>query len=935
MLNFRIFSILFLFCSALLAQPTTKIGEAEALNGVVIARVKEEHRSLCSTRSIESDKLTAAFSLLKTKDIKRKFPNHTKPFTQRNANGQKLSDLSLIYELNYEAEIPVLKACAILNASGLFEYVEPHYLPKLFYTPNDPGATRAIQYYLTNIKAYEGWDISKGDTNVVIGITDTGTDPSHPDLYSSIKRNYMDPIDGIDNDLDGYTDNFLGWDLGENDNNPTYNANAHGVHVSGLSAAVTDNGVGMAGVGFRCKYLPVKIANANGSLTAAFEGIVYAADHGCKVINCSWGGTGAGQYGQDIVDYAVFNRDAVVVAASGNDNKNLNYYPASFKHVLSVSATDSVDVKATFSNFGCLVDVTAPGADIYSTWPGGYLYSGGTSMASPITAGVVGIVRSKFPNYTALQALEQVKVTSDSIYTNNILYTDMLGRGRVNLFRALTQTNSPSVDLESYAFSDNANNIFSSGDSVTLKAIIINYLKASQSLTLTLRTASPYITVLDSTSSIAPMMTFEKDSNSLDPFRFVIKPTTPTNTVVRFKLLVTGGNYGMSFCFDLKINVDYINVRINDISTTITSRGRIGYNSDTQSEGIGFIYDDRANLLTEAGLMLGTSVTKVSDAVTGDTPGVADRDFVSLQNVREVTPSVISEYDLKGVMNDDSAGISKLNVRVTQNTYVWSTPGHRKYIIIKYDIKNPGNIPVINLHAGIYADWDIQDPSKNRAAYDQSNKMGYCYNPASLGFYGGVKLLTSNAQPFCYSIDNTTGGSGGVDVTTGFSTSEKFVTLTSNRYLAGQTGTGGDVIQVVSTGPLVVLPGDSVSVAFAMIGGEDFIDLQESAVNAQEKYEEVFPIGVSELKKDKLNLYPNPVSGSGNVWFVSDQDGPVTITVVDQLGQVVKAPFTLQSKHGELHSITLDRLACGIYNVIMNGENGGRSYKLVIAALDF
>ena len=122
--------------------------------------------------------------------------------------------------------------------------------------PNDPLANPTNQYHLLNVNCFNAWDINKGDSSIVIGITDTGTDPTHPDLMNSVKRNYADVFDGFDNDGDGFIDNYIGWDLGENDNDPSFNANAHGVHVSGLAAATADNNLGGAGTGFNCKFLP-------------------------------------------------------------------------------------------------------------------------------------------------------------------------------------------------------------------------------------------------------------------------------------------------------------------------------------------------------------------------------------------------------------------------------------------------------------------------------------------------------------------------------------------------------------------------------------------------------------------------------------------------------------------------------------------------------
>ncbi len=920
------FKILMFLCAVF---TMTSAQEAKYMEKTVIIRVKETFRNACQDEAINDPRLADVFQTLQVTEVKKKFRNARNPGTQKSKDGHPLVDLSLIYELKYASDADLQKAISMLTETKMFVYAEPHYIPEIKYSPNDPGAIRSIQYYLTNIKAYEAWDVNKGDTNMVVGITDTGTDLTHPELFSSIKKNYLDPIDGIDNDQDGYTDNFYGWDLGENDNNPTWAALAHGVHVSGLSSAVVDNATGMAGSGFRCKYLPVKISNASGSLTAAYESIVYAADHGCKVINCSWGSTGGGQFGQDIIDYAVFNKDALVISAAGNDNRLINFFPASYKHILNVAATDSLDRKAAFSNYACTVDLSAPGAAIYSTWPGGYLYSNGTSMAAPIVAGAAAIARTQFPSYTALQILEQLKVTTDSIYQNNSLYIGYLGTGRLNMFKSLTVTGKPGIDLEDHQESNNGTNIFASGDTVKVKVFLKNYLAPSQNLTLTLRTGSPYASVIDSIYTMGSLSTFELDSTSADPFEVIVLPNAPTNGLVRFTLLISDGSYAVSYCFDITVNVDYINLRVNDIATTITSRGKIGFNNDNQNNGLGFVYNDEADLLYESGLMIGSSSTKVSDAVRGEIQGVSDRDFRSLQNVRELIPAEVSEFDLLGIMNDDSAGISKLNLRVTQTSHAWSTPGNTKYIVVRYTLKNPSTLPAVNVYAGIFSDWDIQNSAQNRANYDGSNKMGYCYYSGAAPYYAAVKVL-SNTPALCYSIDNVSGGQGGVDLSDGFNTAEKFTSLSTMRVSAGQGGNGTDVIQVVSSGPFTILPGDSVSVAFAMIAGESLNDIQSSAVNAQQMYNQAFPIGIREYQRQNELMYPNPLIAGAQLWIRSERAGPVIIRISDMSGKVVYECFREASNEYERHALDPGSLGAGVYHVSVDQAGLLKSARVVV-----
>ncbi|MDP4267487.1 MAG: S8 family serine peptidase, partial [Bacteroidota bacterium] len=326
-------------------RPYTKLKSDEYLKNTIIFKIKPQYRNLCKAVGIEDEKLKTIFIKLGVKSLGKIYPNHTPPLQNKSFNSSLQVDLSLIYELEYANSFDIEEAINLLYKSELIDYAEPHYIQKTLLTPNDPNISS--QYHLNLIHAYEAWDICTGDTNVVIGIVDTGTDFGHPDL-GNIKYNYNDPIDGKDNDGDGYIDNFYGWDLGENKNNPQWDANeSHGVLVTGSASATTNNGIGIAGVGFKCKYLPIKVSNSAGALTKTYEGIVYAADHRCQIINCSWGDSASGysQYHQDIINYATYNKNSLIVASAGNASNQSIYYPAAYENVISVAGSDQSDVK--------------------------------------------------------------------------------------------------------------------------------------------------------------------------------------------------------------------------------------------------------------------------------------------------------------------------------------------------------------------------------------------------------------------------------------------------------------------------------------------------------------------------------------------------------------------------------------------------------------
>ncbi|MFH1320444.1 MAG: S8/S53 family peptidase [Bacteroidota bacterium] len=927
------------------------IASEKYLPKTIIFKVKPEFRGICEKNAIKHNKLNEVFQQLDVNTIAKKFPNHI----FQKAPGGSVSlppaggedrggavDLSLIYELNYTAGIPLQKAINRLYSTGMIEYAQPHYIHKPLYVPNDPAADSAtgLQYFLNNIRAYEAWGINKGDTNVVIGIVDTGTDIDHPDLLDNIKYNYADTIDGIDNDNDGFVDNFSGWDLGDNDNDPSTGSSAdpwhHGVYVSGIAAATTDNGLGVAGVGFKCKFLPVKVSEDNVGLTMSYEGIVYAADHGCQIINCSWGGHYTDQYEQDIINYATFNKDVLIIAAAGNDNNECAFYPASLNNVISVAGVDASDVKTSSSSYGINIDVCTPGTGIYTTLNGGYGYTGPyTSFAAPIAAGGAALIKANFPSYTALQVGEQLKVTSDYIDTvsGNENYAGKLGSGRINLYRALTETSSPSIVMTQKNIIDGNDSVFAPGDTLRISGIFTNYLAPASNLLVILSSTSPYLNIIDGTTTLGSIATLATADNYSDPFTVKILSSMPYNKPIELKLNYYDGSYNAFEYIGLDVNPDYINIDINDVATTITSKSRIGFNEDNQDAGLGFKYMGE-QLLWEAGLMIGNSTGQVSDNVRENDN--LDNDFARVVAAKKVIPPEVSDLDVEGVFNDDSASTDKLNVSVKHKAFAWNTPADSKYIIAEYYIINNGSGTLDNLFAGIFADWDIMDPGLNKASFDVVNKMGYVFSSQSGSPYAGIKLLT-NSTVTHYAIDHIPGGAGGVDLTNGYSTAEKYQTLSSNRSKAGENAGGNDVMHVVGSGSFDLLPGDTVVVAFALLAGDDLAELQAIAQTAQNKYNEyAYPEDTMSVEKlqvtsSGLQVYPNPVSKDVLFEFRLSLRNDVELNLYNLMGMKIADLVNTKLIAGKYqYEINVSDLISGIYYYQFKAGSISETGKLIV-----
>jgi thermitase len=268
-------------------------------------------------------------------------------------------------------------------------FVEPNYLVQaLDVIPNDPGW--GSQYGLTAIRAPQGWELSSGSSSVTIAIIDSGVDLSHADLAGKITAGY----DFVNND-DTPQDDF-----------------GHGTHVAGIAAALGNNGTGVAGVSWGARVMPLKVLSSTGSGTYAnvAAAIVWAADHGAQVINLSLGGVSPSATLEAAVVYA-YNKGMLLVAASGNTGSSQVLYPARYPQVVAVGATNFTNQPASFSNYGSEVDVAAPGENIYSLGPGGYLTKSGTSMSSAHVSGLAAVLFS----FTASAAAVRSAIESTAL----------------------------------------------------------------------------------------------------------------------------------------------------------------------------------------------------------------------------------------------------------------------------------------------------------------------------------------------------------------------------------------------------------------------------------------------------------------------------------------------------------------------------------------
>lgn len=285
---------------------------------------------------------------------------------------------------------------------------------RLAYAPNDPLWPQQDMHRL--IKADQAWDLSLGSSDVVVAVIDTGLDVNHRDLIPNLWRNTGETSgNGIDDDGNGYVDDVYGYDFANNDASPDDDWHGHGTLCAGTALARGDNNDFMSGVAPRARVMAVKACNYDGYLFDSYliPAYVYAADMGADIFSMSYFTDRVSLAERDALAYAV-SKGVLPVAAAGNANETLPYYPQGYDFVLAVAATDGSKNRSSFSNYGLYVDVAAPGENVLGLWPGNQAYfASGTSLACPLVSGTAALLKGTVPSATAEQIRAAIEDTAN------------------------------------------------------------------------------------------------------------------------------------------------------------------------------------------------------------------------------------------------------------------------------------------------------------------------------------------------------------------------------------------------------------------------------------------------------------------------------------------------------------------------------------------
>lgn len=837
------------------------------------------------------------------------------------------------------------------------EYVEPVYMHYTKALPNDSDVGINGHRYFKFMKFDKAYDQTTGSEEIIIAIVDSGVDYLHSELDSKLWTN-PNEIAGnkIDDDNNGFVDDVKGWDFWDSgvtfstlieDNDPMGTGSDHGTHVAGTAAAETNNNFGIAGTGYRCKYMAVKAGGIvddpstsgddSRSIGFGYEGILYAVNNGAHVVNNSWGGGFPSSFGRDVVAYAKDN-NVVVVCAASNEGDDAPSYPAAYDGSISVAALgsstrDTALTKASFSNYSYTVDVAATGTRVHSTIFGNaFGVKSGTSMSSPIVAGLAGLVRTKYPDWTAERIAAQIRASATNIDAQNNAYRNRLGNGLINAEKAV-KTPLPALTISSYTFITEAGIKPRPGDTGTLTFILRNVGEtATFSLALTALQAGISFGSFESNFSVA---TGESRSVQVP---VSIESTYNAQIIPAIKAAFSVPSVGYSDFGILQIaDFNYAAHDNNYIQTSFGADGSMGFQTaDDLNTGIGFsAYSSVSerfsdNMVYESGLMI-----SINNVIYNKVRNATDTDA----HFNQLLP-----FRVRKLANGTQIGNGTFNlngkagappVLITQESFSFTEGALKNAIIVRFKMENLSDSQTLtNVYAGIFSDWDLGNYSANRARFVESDTVMYVTDPSDTGIPLVATVPYKNISSIFAINNGYTGPQSNLDfglypdansVNGGFTDQEKMWSLTNG--IGKTTQIGVDISTVNASGPFTIPAGQSVSFSFIHAVGSTEQELLDAvraakALNIFELSTSAESVPFLPDKTGLLSAYPNPFNPTTNLTFSLQEAGKVQFDVFNMIGQRVLSIGSKNYSAGQhVVGVQASSLTSGVYLVRMTAGN--------------
>jgi len=842
--------------------------------------------------------------------------------------------------------------------------------------PDTAWGVLKIDAHLVWLEGYTG-------DGVVVSVIDTGVNWHHVDLADHLWTDSNYPNHG--------------WDFLDDDNDPM-DTNGHGSHCAGTVA-----GDGTAGchtgvapdaqiMGLRVRTVADSIAESQ--VWAAMEFVVsppLSPDNGGDVISMSLGWRYAWDPQRATWRTGCTNvglAGVTMIVAAGNERgwdpppenlrcpgdvpppwQNPDQISGGMSAVVSIGATDINDAYASFSSQGPVSwnidpfydylyppgllkpDVSAPGDNIKSISYSnntGYLDGwSGTSMATPHTAGTVALMLEKNPLLSPAEVDEILETTALDLGTMG--KDNDYGAGRIQAYQAVDATwppDRPNVRYRRVVYDDSASG---NGDGVfdpweVVDAFITldnNGGDLAESVFVVLRSTDTMLVIEDSTANYPDIPMGESRRNDTDPFVFSADPLTPEGHIAQVTAHITvGGGFQWDRVFQIQIGITpalWADHDVGNILFTVTSMGACGHTeSDSLTrEGNGLVFPKTGGkkLLRIGSLWAGNSNGYVLNR--DHTSDNADWQTVVPGGWMRLGATLFSDQD--GLARYDDAGApSPKGLEIEQNSWAWGDPPYDDFVLMVYRLANGGSSDINGLYVGQFADFDVDlsDAYNDRGGRDLDRDLIYMYNTSPTE-YVGVKVLTRPVRNLTF-IDNVL-----YMEPWGYIPDSYKWELLQGVMGIPQTSFDNDWSVLASAGPFNLRSGDTLEVAFAVIGGESYADLIENADWVDSTY--IQP-GVSEglsrrAAPQKALLYqnsPNPFSGNTSIRFVTAGDGEISLDVMDPSGRLVARLYEGRAPKG-VHIARWDgrtddglRASSGVYFYRLSSESTELTQKMVL-----
>lgn len=847
---------------------------------------------------------------------------------------ERFRSLSRIYLLRYDAPIPIEKAITAISRLESVEYAEPVAYPRPFGIPSDPAVQSNQQWHHQVIGMFAAWDILTADSTSVIAIIDTGIESDHPDLAEAIWLNPGEagPLadNGFDDDGNGLIDDWWGYDFGgadglSEDNDPSAVDDDHGTNVAGIAGSVGDNQAGGAGVAYGARLMAVKVGDDAGrSLPGAYDGLLYAAAMGARVINCSWGAAGFSRAEDELVRYVHEDLNALVIAAADNDGADRAAYPAGYSSAMSVAGTRPNDAKTGSSNYHHTVDIAAPGIDIYTTARNkGYSIQSGTSMAAPIVSGAAALVLLRDPSLTADQVEAILQASAVNIDLQNTPYINKLGSGRVDVASALaemTQLRS-AVIVEHAIIDEGGDGTIDRSEKVRLAVTVKNLLAPSNLVRVRLEPDVPLsVTIQEPIVDLTDLQTGELATTPEGTFELTFPEGLRDDARVGLWIIAESPDNTVRQLIELDLYPTWATTELTDFDATFNGDGSVAYVGLDQTRGRGLYFRDRGSLVWHGGFLVGTGPDAVADAVRQGPKslGIDEDEFALVDPYRLERPDETREI---GRSAFSVAGFASLPFDIRLTTVEDVRYPH--VLLATYELTNVSSTTVEGAHAGLYIDWDLITTGQfDQASFDEEYRMGFMRNSAHPDLTTGLRLLGDFDVNYI-AVDNF-----GLDRISNELSDEKKWSWLSSGILRESSPRDIDASMLLAAGPISIAPGETVSVPFAFIAGSNHDSLRLAADAAVELYTELTGVGETGLADAGVSVRFDRRSNSIVVESLRPTARDRSVVLHDLNGRVVAAAI-LPAGRDRIEMET-EGLSSGSYLVGIGGTEAGSFTSLLV-----